>query len=316
MSFKILRVTLKDKKYLANKYIIQGELFMKQAIYKVTSAKTKINEFSKRFICFLILTAVLISSLLIFPLTVSAAPAQPTGTAQQRIDQLLKLYPNGSYFTFNGKACTHGRYSTCSNCNLKNIMTNKHGYSQSQFNGLYDGWTCVAFARFSFYYLWGVKYNGGSAPSGTREVGINQAKLGDLVTFNNHWGIFVKADSNYVYLYDANGSGGIGQVFYNVNKFSRSSVVRIIQANSNTDTTSSPPAQTTQKSYTIQASSGANVRNTAAGTQIVGAIARGSIVRYTETKVANGYTWMLIESGSTFASGSWGKTIGYWVAMV
>ena len=74
--------------------------------------------------------------------------------------------------------------------------------------------------------------------------------------------------------------------------------------------------QPIQKTYIIQAYSGANVRNTAAGTQIVGALAKGSVVRYTETKVANGYTWMLIESGSTFTSGSWGKTVGYWVAMV
>jgi len=74
--------------------------------------------------------------------------------------------------------------------------------------------------------------------------------------------------------------------------------------------------QPIQKTYIIQSSNGANVRNTAAGTQIVGALAKGSVVRYTEIKVANGYTWMLIESGSTFTSGSWGKTIGYWVAMV
>jgi len=76
-------------------------------------------------------------------------------------------------------------------------------------------------------------------------------------------------------------------------------------------------SQTTQKTYTIQASSGANVRQTAGtGATIVGAIAKGSVVRYTETKIANGLTWMLIETGSTFTSGSWGKNIGYWIAMV
>ena len=77
-----------------------------------------------------------------------------------------------------------------------------------------------------------------------------------------------------------------------------------------------PPVQPTQRSYTIQSSSGANVRSSAStSAQIVGAISKSSVVYYTQTKSANGYTWMLIESGS-FKSGSWGKIIGYWVAMV
>ena len=81
--------------------------------------------------------------------------------------------------------------------------------------------------------------------------------------------------------------------------------------------TPTPPPPPTQKTYTIQASNGANVRNFASTSgQIVGAVARGTVIRYTQTVVANGYTWMLIESGSSFASGTWGSNVGYWVAMV
>lgn len=78
-----------------------------------------------------------------------------------------------------------------------------------------------------------------------------------------------------------------------------------------------PPPASTQKSYTIQSSNGANVRSSAStsGT-IVGAVARGSVIRYTQTKSANGYTFMLIEAGSTFTGGTWGKNISFWVAMV
>jgi len=260
-------------------------------------------------------------SLTAFPLTtVSAAPAQPTVTAQQRIDQLLNLFPDGSYFTVNGKPCTHGRYDTCSNCKMSNVMTQRLGYSQSQVSGIIDGWTCVGWARFAFYYLWGVKDNvgGGNAPAGSYRVNINQAKPGDIIRLysdGRHWGIFVRNDNDYVYLLDANGSGGIAQVRYGVNRYLKSNVSSVIRANDNTDTPT-PQPQPAYKTYTIQASSGANVRNTAAGTQIVGAIAKGSVVRYTQTVVANGYVWMLIETGSVFASGSWGSTIGYWVAQV
>ena len=80
---------------------------------------------------------------------------------------------------------------------------------------------------------------------------------------------------------------------------------------------SNNPPPPTQYSYTIQSSSGANVRNSAStsGT-IVGAVAKGSVIRYTQTKSANGYTWMLIENTSTFTSGTWGSNTGYWVAQV
>ena len=77
------------------------------------------------------------------------------------------------------------------------------------------------------------------------------------------------------------------------------------------------PTQPSQKTYTIQSSFGGNVRQSAStSAQVIGAVAKGSVIRYTQTVVANGYTWMLIESGSSFASGTWGKNVGYWVAMV
>ncbi|MFT3951728.1 MAG: amidase domain-containing protein [Oscillospiraceae bacterium] len=72
-----------------------------------------------------------------------------------------------------------------------------------------------------------------------------------------------------------------------------------------------------QKSYTVQSSSGVKIR-TGAGTGYsqVGGAAQGSVIKYTQTKSANGYTWLLIESGSTFKNGTWGSTTGYWIAML
>ncbi len=71
----------------------------------------------------------------------------------------------------------------------------------------------------------------------------------------------------------------------------------------------------TTKSYTIKSSSGVKVRS-GAGTSYgcIGGLAKGSVVKYTETKKANGYTWIKIKSVTT-KSGSWGKYTG-WVAMV
>ena len=81
-------------------------------------------------------------------------------------------------------------------------------------------------------------------------------------------------------------------------------------------TTVQQPTQPTVRTHTIQASSGVNVRS-GAGTGFgrVGAVARGSVIRYTETRSANGFTWVRIESGSTFASGSWGSNVGNWVTL-
>jgi uncharacterized protein YraI len=82
-------------------------------------------------------------------------------------------------------------------------------------------------------------------------------------------------------------------------------------------TTVQQPTQPTVRTHTIQASSGANVRS-GAGTGFgrVGAVARGSVIRYTETKSANGFTWVRIQSGSTFTNGTWGSNVGNWVALL
>ncbi len=72
----------------------------------------------------------------------------------------------------------------------------------------------------------------------------------------------------------------------------------------------------TLKSYTVKSSSGISIR-TGAGTSYskVGGISKGSKIYYTETKKANGYTWAKIVKG-TYKSGTWGKTTGYWVALI
>jgi len=193
---------------------------------------------SRQLFALIMAVILMVISFAITPVTaIAAAPAHPTGTAQQRIDQLLRLFPDGSYFTVDGKACSHTRRETCNNCRMSSVMTQRLGYPNA--NGFMDGHTCVGFARFAFFYIWGIKDNVGSgnAPAGSQRVSVDQAKLGDMVRLSggDHWGIFVRSEGNNVFIYDANGSGGISQVRYGVNKYSKTSVSSVVRANNYVD---------------------------------------------------------------------------------
>ncbi len=99
-------------------------------------------------------------------------------TAQEQIDRLTEIYTQlypavdlgyeKSYFTVNGKACTHGTGGTCSNCKLSSIVTSLKTKNPTKFTTTYnkyvslnnsgklqDGWTCKAFARFVHLYVFG-----------------------------------------------------------------------------------------------------------------------------------------------------------------
>ncbi len=82
-----------------------------------------------------------------------------------------------------------------------------------------------------------------------------------------------------------------------------------------TVTTTKAPAPAL-KCHTIGSAQGVTVRTNAGTSNAkVGGIAKGSKIYYTKTKKANGYTWAKIEKCS-LKSGSWGKTTGYWVALL
>ena len=90
-------------------------------------------------------------------------------------------------------------------------------------------------------------------------------------------------------------------------------VVHMSNCKKSTVTTTKAP---TLKSHIVGSSSGVTVR-TGAGTSCskVGGVSKGSKIYYTETRKANGYTWAKIVKG-TYKSGTWGKTTGYWVALI
>lgn len=155
------------------------------------------------------------------PITTSYALTAPnpkkgyeTLNVQESITALQRVFPAGSFFTVTGKSCSHKNDTFCSNCTLSNIMS-AMGYSSLSTYDIRDSYTCVSFAKFAFWYIFGVGDDtfaySGSAPSGASVVSLSNAKLGDMVVFSNgHYAIYlddyVSDGTTYVKIYDANGA--------------------------------------------------------------------------------------------------------------
>ena len=165
----------------------------------------------KKFLSILITISLIITLLPATIIKVKAIPAAAVGTVPQRIEQLHKLFPDGSYFSRNRKKCTHAARETCLECKLSSVMTNKLGYSGTY--GISDANTCAAFARFAFWYLFDISYQGkgrgvyyenGKTKSAATIVKIEEARLGDLVVWSGHSGIFLGRKGEDVYLFHSN----------------------------------------------------------------------------------------------------------------
>jgi hypothetical protein len=75
------------------------------------------------------------------------------------------------------------------------------------------------------------------------------------------------------------------------------------------------------REHTVTSDIGVLARSGAGtGCEKVGGVARGSSIKYTQTKSADNFTWIKIESGSKFEQGSWPVDTkiltGCWVAIV
>lgn len=168
------------------------------------------------------LTAGFLSLCIILSITTQVfgakTPPIAEGSVENRLNQLMETFPAGSYFTVTGNSCTHGRGSTCTNCSLHKIMDNM-GYDNT--NRPWNSWTCVGFARFAFWYMFGVadcvsSYTG-VAPTGSKITTISNARPGDMVVLkkngsNHHYGIYLSHTTNSngvvtVTVFDANGTG-------------------------------------------------------------------------------------------------------------
>ena len=157
----------------------------------------------KRITSLAIIIALMMSAMLtLAPIEVKAA-----GGVYVKITELKNTYRTRHLdcFTDDGKSCGN---SACEHCRLSNILPHTILAGTS----LTNGYSCVAFARYVFYYIYGIDSFG--IPGGTnkrvKKITLAEARLGDFVDMPSagHQGIFISQDSNYVYLYHSNWSHG------------------------------------------------------------------------------------------------------------
>lgn len=147
----------------------------------------------------------------------TAEAAATEDSVRSVINSIKKDYPNGSYFSVNGKACPHASGNSwnpyCHNCELFSILNHKGISTKNYANGN----TCFAFASYVFTKCFGkpMSFGGNSkkVTSGLPSYALfKQAKPGDVLIYKNkgdtcHYAIFVSCDKNGVVLYHANVNG-------------------------------------------------------------------------------------------------------------
>ena len=220
--------------------------------------------YSQKFTA-LLLVLVLMLSLFPYP-SVYAAEA---GGVQAKMNQILSDYPSGSYFTVNGRACTHDIWHSCTNCSLLNISRAK---GKTVPSGQGDAWTCIAFASYVMNQVFGTKLSGNITQVGNGKKDANQAstyqdaRIGDLIYFYNakgkftHVAVCMGTTSNAIILYECNATGKTAEVSYRTIPYSqvsknRSGVYTSVYRAKNYDSingeSSAPKATIDNGTYTL-----------------------------------------------------------------
>ena len=158
--------------------------------------------------------------------TATLFPAQAANGIQEKINKVLAVYPNGSYFTVasSTSGCTSSNHDIingvwCTGCYLPSIPS-RGGLPSGKDVG-YTADTCCGFATYVFYCIYGHHQE-------TNTTKKTSPVFGDLVHTGKHWFIYLSEDSNNYYVYDANGYnyGGKNKVQYN-NYYPKSAVTAL-----------------------------------------------------------------------------------------
>lgn len=140
------------------------------------------------------LVLILIMCFSVVPMTDLGIEAEAASGVQAKLDAIKSVYPAGSYFTVSGGLYA---YDKGTGCQLSNIPA-RGGLSSGAVakNVMGEAWSCCGFARYVFYNIFGT--------GSMSQVSLSNAKIGDYVVFNGHYGIYLSHDSTYVYVYDSN----------------------------------------------------------------------------------------------------------------
>lgn len=122
------------------------------------------------------------------------------GGVEQKLEELFEIYPDGSYFSVDGEACGHSSGSTCNNCKMGNIAETNFPELAAQMNSAYkNSWTCVGFAQFVYFYLFGHEVGKWGNADDFTDIGtdLSAAQPGDLIVYSGHEAIYI--GNNQVY---------------------------------------------------------------------------------------------------------------------
>lgn len=153
------------------------------------------------------MSLILITALILSCTAIGSSAA--TNGIEDKINQILKVYPSGSYFTVSGGS------SWYSSSNLADIPSRGGLPAGSVYTAKYGtSTTCMAFANYAFWIIYDYCYY--NCPT------ASSPSYGDYIVMNGgqHRAIYLWEDSSYIYVYDSNGDHQCG-VNYN-NRYSKS----------------------------------------------------------------------------------------------
>lgn len=160
------------------------------------------NVFSRKRVTALFVALAMVLSCLVGIVPVGVKVEAATNGIQEKIEKLLEVYPDGSYFSKSGGACGDSCGDIyCTNCGLKYIPSR---------NGLpagrnIDCGQCCSFARYAYTYIFGHDID-----SQTIKTNSGTPQYGDCVLFDgvfgDHWAICLDSygDGESWYAYESN----------------------------------------------------------------------------------------------------------------
>ena len=124
-------------------------------------------------------------------------------TIYGRLLEVKAVYPDRYfYFTVDGSACWS---ASGSNCRLS-LIPSRGGLPSGKEAASWDGWSCVGFARYVFYCVFGENFSAATKTS--------SPVVGDVIHTtgpgSDHCSVFLREDENYWYVFDANWGNGCG----------------------------------------------------------------------------------------------------------
>lgn len=136
----------------------------------------------------------------------AAETEEPSGGVYQALLQIKAVYPDQYfYFTRSGSACYS---SSGSDCLLTNIPS--RGGLPSGAEVGYSAWSCVGFAHYVFYCVFGTTFKSGTV--------VSTPSVGDVIHTtgpgSNHHSVYLGEDSANWYVFDGNWGNACGVRWY------------------------------------------------------------------------------------------------------